>query len=46
MFDDEVKQVEALVSAGTIEFLIKLATGTQSLLFSAVSDTRNDLTWT
>ena len=46
MFDDEVKEFEALVSAGTGEFLMKLAIGTQYLLFSAVSDTRNDLTWT
>ena len=46
MFYDEVKEVEALVSVGTREFLMKMEIGTQYLLFPAVSDTRNDLTWT
>jgi len=43
---DEVKDVEAPVSAGTGEFLMKMAIGSPSLPFSAILDTGSDLTWT
>jgi hypothetical protein len=41
----EVKEVETPVSAGSGEFLMKMAIGTPSLSFSAILDTGSDLTW-
>jgi len=45
-FAAETKDVQAPVSAGNGEFLMKLAIGKPSLLYSAILDTGSDLTWT